>query len=59
MFKSIGFVGESTLKTMTDSGLSPMEVMDLIPVKPLGEEESNIRNMYHTKLQGLYGKLKG
>jgi pyrroline-5-carboxylate reductase len=38
--------------------LSPIEVMDLIPVKPLGEEETNIRNMYRTKLQGLYGKLK-
>ena len=48
-----------TLKTMTDSGLSPSEVMDLVPVKPLGEEEANIRNLYRTKLQGLYGKLKG
>jgi len=50
---------KGTLKTMTDSGLSPMEVMDLIPVKPLGEEEANIRNIYQTKLQGLYNKLKG
>ena len=48
-----------TLKTMTDSGLSPSEVMDLVPVKPLGEEETNIRNMYRSKLQGLYNKLKG
>lgn len=50
---------KGALKTMTDSGLSPSEVMDLIPVKPLGEEEANIRNMYRTKLQGLYSKLKG
>jgi pyrroline-5-carboxylate reductase len=50
---------QGTLKTMTDSDLSPSEVMDLIPVKPIGEEESNIRNMYRTKLQGLYSKLKG
>jgi pyrroline-5-carboxylate reductase len=50
---------KGTLKTMTDSGLSPIEVMDLIPVKPLGEEEANIRDMYRTKLQGLYSKLKG
>ena len=50
---------KGTLKTMTDSGLSPIEVMDLIPVKPLGEEEANIRNIYRTKLQGLYNKLKG
>jgi hypothetical protein len=33
--------------------------MDLIPVKPIGEEETNIRNIYRTKLQGLYSKLKG
>ena len=50
---------KGTFKTMTDSGLSPSEVMDLVPVKPLGEEETNIRNMYRTKLQGLYSKLKG
>jgi pyrroline-5-carboxylate reductase len=50
---------KGTLKTMTDSGLSPSEVMDLIPIKPIGEEETNIRNMYRTKLQGLYSKLKG
>jgi pyrroline-5-carboxylate reductase len=50
---------KGTLKTMTDSDLSPSEVMDLIPVKPIGEEEATIRNMYRTKLQGLYNKLKG
>jgi len=33
--------------------------MDLIPVKPLGEEEANIRNIYRIKLQGFYSKLKG
>jgi pyrroline-5-carboxylate reductase len=49
---------KGTIKTMTDSGLSPIEVMDLVPVKPLGEEETNIRNIYRTKLQGLYNKLK-
>ncbi len=50
---------KGALKTMTDSGLSPIEVMDLIPVKPLAEEETNIRNIYRTKLKGLYSKLKG
>jgi hypothetical protein len=32
--------------------------MDLVPLKPLGEEEANIRNIYRTKLQGLYRKMK-
>jgi pyrroline-5-carboxylate reductase len=50
---------KGTLKIVKDSGLSPAEVMDLIPVKPLGEEEANIRDIYRAKLQGLYGKLKG
>lgn len=49
---------KGTLKTMIKSGLSPAEVMDLIPVKPLGEEEPMIRNAYRTKLAGLYKKLK-
>ena len=57
--ESLAKMLKGTIKTMTDSGLSPVEVMDLIPVKPLGEEETNIRNMYRTKLQGLYSKLKG
>ena len=35
------------------------EVMDLVPVKPLGEDEAAIRNAYRTKLTGLYQKLKG
>ena len=31
-------MAEGAAKTMNESGLSPDEVMDLIPVKPLGEE---------------------
>jgi len=49
---------KGALKTISDSGLSPGEVMDLIPVKPLGEEEGNIRNLYRTRLQILHDRLK-
>jgi pyrroline-5-carboxylate reductase len=45
-------------KTLFDAGLTPAEVMDLVPVKPLGEDEEGIRGIYRTKLRGLYGKLK-
>jgi len=45
--------------TLFHSEFSPEEVMDLIPVKPLGEEEENIRNIYRSKLELLYEKLKG
>jgi pyrroline-5-carboxylate reductase len=45
------------IKTMDQAELSPAAVMDLIPVKPLGDEEENIKQMYNTKLRGLYQKL--
>ena len=40
------------------SGLIPDEVMDLIPVKPIGENEAEIKNILNTKLIGLFGKIK-
>jgi pyrroline-5-carboxylate reductase len=46
-------------KTLFGSGLTAEEVMDLVPVKPLGEEEANIKAMYHSRLEPLYRKLKG
>jgi pyrroline-5-carboxylate reductase len=44
--------------TLFESGMTTEEVMDLIPVKPLGEEEKIIRAMYRSKLGPLYEKLK-
>jgi pyrroline-5-carboxylate reductase len=46
------------VKTMYESGLSPAEVMDLVPVKPLGEEEASIKGFYQNRLTALYKKLK-
>jgi pyrroline-5-carboxylate reductase len=45
-------------KTLFGSGLSADQVIDLIPVKPLGDEEEIIRAMYKAKLTPLYEKLK-
>ena len=45
-------------KTMYESGLTPAEVMDLVPVKPLGEEEATIKGLYQNRLNALYTKLK-
>jgi pyrroline-5-carboxylate reductase len=50
---------KGTGKTLCKSGLSSEEVINLIPVKPLAEEEQAIRNIYETRLNGLYQKLKG
>ncbi|WP_340112848.1 pyrroline-5-carboxylate reductase family protein [Maribellus mangrovi] len=40
------------------SDLNPEEVMDLIPVKPIGENEDEIRDILNTKLIGLFEKIK-
>nr|MBD3623424.1 hypothetical protein [Sunxiuqinia sp.] len=49
---------EKAIKLYYKSGLTPAEVMDLIPVKPIGEHETEITEMYQTKLMGLFGKIK-
>ncbi len=41
-----------------NSGLSNNEVIDLIPVKPIGENEAQISEIYQTKLMGLFQKIK-
>ncbi|OPY90115.1 MAG: Pyrroline-5-carboxylate reductase [Syntrophaceae bacterium PtaU1.Bin231] len=58
-WKGIKKMLKGALETVDESGLSPEQVMDLVPVKPLGEDEAMIRNAYRTKLTGLYQKLKG
>jgi pyrroline-5-carboxylate reductase len=48
----------ASLNLMYKSGLTPQEVMDLIPVKPIGEHETQIVEIYKTKLLGLFEKIK-
>ena len=43
---------------MRDTGLSASDVIDLIPVKPIGEHEQQISEIYKTKLIGLFEKIK-
>jgi pyrroline-5-carboxylate reductase len=45
-------------RTLLESGLSPAEVMDLIPVKPLAEMEAQVTELYRTRLPALYQKIK-
>lgn len=49
---------KKALKLYYKSGLNPEQVMDLIPVKPIGEHEQEIKNILNTKLIGLFGKIK-
>jgi len=48
----------AALNTMYHSGMKPAEVMDLIPVKPIGENEDQIKAIYQEKLTALFEKLK-
>jgi len=41
-----------------NSGLSPDEVIDLIPVKPLSDHEEYIKGCFSDKLLSLYQKIK-
>lgn len=41
-----------------NSGLSNNEVIDLIPVKPIGEHEAQISEIYQSKLMELFQKIK-
>lgn len=45
-------------RTLLESGLTPAEVMDLIPVKPLAEMEAQVTEMYRTRLPAVYQKIK-
>jgi pyrroline-5-carboxylate reductase len=45
-------------RTLVDSGLSPAEVMDLVPVKPLAEMEPQVLELYRTRLPALFQKIK-
>jgi pyrroline-5-carboxylate reductase len=48
----------AALKLMFKSGLTPGEAMDLIPVKPIGEYEAQISEIYRSKLTALFEKIK-
>jgi len=51
-------MAEGALAVMDDPHLAPAQVMDLVPVKPLGADEAAILASYREKLPGLYTKLK-
>jgi pyrroline-5-carboxylate reductase len=48
----------AAINLMYTSELTQEEVIDLIPVKPIGEHEAHISEIYKTKLLGLYEKIK-
>ena len=45
-------------RTLLESGLTPAEVLDLVPVKPLAEMETQVGELYRTRLPAIYQKIK-
>lgn len=56
--KAVHSTLKKSLRLYYKSGLTPDEVMDLIPVKPIGENEEEIKSIFNAKLLGLYEKMK-
>ena len=54
----ISNMAKGAVATMFESGLSPAQVMDLLPMKPLGDDEAMIKNLYQSKLTAFYAKSK-
>jgi pyrroline-5-carboxylate reductase len=48
----------AALNLMYTADLKAEEVIDLIPVKPIGEHESQITEIYMNRLLGLFDKIK-
>lgn len=49
---------KASVNTLFYSGLTGEEVADLIPVKPISDHETEIKEMYHSKLISLFEKIK-
>lgn len=45
-------------RLLLEGDLSPAEVMDLVPVKPLAADEAGITQAYRSRLPAVYEKLK-
>lgn len=56
--KTIQSTLNKSISLFYDSGLTIEEVIDLIPVKPIGENEEDIKSIFNIKLLGLYSKIK-
>jgi pyrroline-5-carboxylate reductase len=56
--ESVGKTINAANKMLFESRLTPKEVMDLIPVKPIAENQEQITEIYQTKLSALFSKIK-
>jgi pyrroline-5-carboxylate reductase len=45
-------------RTPVDSDLAPTEVLNLIPVRPLGEMEAHMTGPYRSRLPAIHQKIR-
>ncbi len=57
-WKAVLAMSDGAVKTLFASGLDPEDVLDLIPVRPLKDDEEEIRARYRVRLEPLYQKIK-
>jgi len=55
---ALGEMVGGTLRTITQSGLSPAEVMDLVPVRPLAEDEETFKSAYRVRLRAVFDRIR-
>lgn len=46
------------VRTMAQSGLSPAAVMDLVPVRPLADDEEMMKNAYRARLPAVFERIR-
>jgi pyrroline-5-carboxylate reductase len=56
--ESINQTVKASIDLLYNTDLTPTQVIDLIPVKPIGENEPQIVEIYNVKLIGLFEKIK-
>jgi len=55
--QAIATMLHGAVDTLLTSALSPSEVMDLVPVRPLADDEGAITSILATRLQAMHNKL--
>jgi len=55
---AVGNMAIGAVRTMNESVLPPDRIMDLVPVRPLMEDEAAIKSIYQNRLQAIFQKLK-
>jgi len=56
--EGIGQMAAGALRTMMHSGLTPADVMDLVPVRPLAEDEETFKAAYRARLEATFDRIR-